>query len=67
MNDRVGYLANQAREPVSHYEHLEVGYNYRLWNLLAAFGRGQLKTLAERIDRRRQINERYRAALASVR
>ena len=60
---RVRYLATQAREPLPHYEHREVGYNYRLSNLLAAFGRGQLITLPERIARRRAINERYREAL----
>ena len=60
MSDRVRHLANQAREPVSHYEHVEVGYNnYRLSNLLAAFGRSQLATLQDRIDRRREINRRY--------
>jgi pyridoxal phosphate-dependent aminotransferase EpsN len=66
MSDRVRYLANQAREPVSHYEHVEVGYNYRLSNLLAAFGRSQLATLQARIDRRKEINFRYRSALEKV-
>lgn len=63
---RVRYLATQAREPFPHYEHTEVGYNYRLSNLLAAFGRGQLATLPERIARRRAINERYREVLSDV-
>src|SRR5690606_35834541 len=40
--DRVRYLSTQARQPVVHYEHTEVGYNYRLSNLLAALGRAQL-------------------------
>jgi dTDP-4-amino-4,6-dideoxygalactose transaminase len=60
---RARYLATQAREPLPHYEHREIGYNYRLSNLLAAFGRGQLATLQERIDRRQEINRRYREAL----
>jgi dTDP-4-amino-4,6-dideoxygalactose transaminase len=60
---RARYLATQAREPLPHYEHREVGYNYRLSNLLAAFGRGQLATLQQRIDRRQAINHRYREAL----
>lgn len=60
---RVRYLATQAREPLPHYEHKEIGYNYRLSNLLAAFGRGQLTTLPQRIERRRAINARYRDAL----
>jgi dTDP-4-amino-4,6-dideoxygalactose transaminase len=59
---RARYLATQAREPVAHYEHLEVGYNYRLSNLLAALGRGQLRGLDRRIQQRKAINERYRAA-----
>lgn len=66
MIDRARYLSTQAREPVVHYEHLAVGFNYRLSNLLAAVGRGQLRGLDDRIARRRAINERYRHALAEV-
>jgi len=61
--DRVRHLATQAREPVAHYEHLEVGYNYRMSNLLAAVGRGQLPTLPSKVAIRREINQWYRAAL----
>jgi len=64
--DRARYLATQARRPVPHYEHTEVGFNYRLSNLLAAFGRGQLATLDDRIARRRAIQARYREALVGV-
>ncbi len=64
MAHRVRYLATQARQDAPHYEHVEVGFNYRLSNLLAAFGRGQLTTLAERIARRRELRDRYREALA---
>ena len=64
--DRARYLATQARRPVAHYEHTEVGFNYRLSNLLAAFGRGQLATLDERIARRRAIQARYRQAFADL-
>jgi dTDP-4-amino-4,6-dideoxygalactose transaminase len=60
---RARYLASQARSPVLHYEHDEVGFNYRLSNLLAAVGRAQLAGLPRRIDRRHQINARYRSAL----
>jgi dTDP-4-amino-4,6-dideoxygalactose transaminase len=63
---RYRHLATQAREPAAHYEHTEVGFNYRLSNLLAAFGRGQLATLADRIERRRHIRERYAEHLAAV-
>ncbi|HKC58067.1 MAG TPA: aminotransferase class I/II-fold pyridoxal phosphate-dependent enzyme, partial [Vicinamibacterales bacterium] len=61
--ERVRHLATQAREPVAHYEHLEVGYNYRMSNLLAAVGRGQLATLAGKVAIRREINQWYRSAL----
>jgi dTDP-4-amino-4,6-dideoxygalactose transaminase len=66
LAQRVSFLATQAREATPHYEHREVGFNYRLSNLLAAFGRGQLSTLHERIERRRQLNERYKSSLASL-
>jgi len=61
--ERARFLASQAREPVVHYEHIELGYNYRLSNLLAALGRGQLGRLDRRVARRRAIFERYRSAL----
>lgn len=60
---RVRHLANQAREPVLHYEHREPGFNYRLSNLAAAVGVGQLQRLDEMIARRHQINTHYRAEL----
>ncbi len=59
-------LSTQAREPVAHYEHHRVGYNYRLPNLLAAVGRAQLESLAERVERRRQVYTRYARELAGV-
>ena len=63
---RARYLASQARQPARHYEHTEVGYNYRMSNLLAAVGRGQLEMLTERVEARRRIFERYREALVNV-
>ena len=63
---RARHLATQAREPFSHYEHTTVGYNYRLSNLLAAVGRAQLRGIASRIERRRQIDATYMARLASL-
>ena len=57
---RARYLATQAREPAPHYEHTTVGYNYRMSNLLAAVGRGQLRNLPAKIERRRAIKQRYR-------
>lgn len=58
-------LAAQAREPVAHYEHTMVGYNYRLSNLLAAVGRGQLRNLPDRVERRRATFEHYKQALSA--
>jgi dTDP-4-amino-4,6-dideoxygalactose transaminase len=59
-------LSTQAREPAPHYEHTEVGFNYRLSNLLAAVGRAQLEVLPARVTARRRINERYRELLADT-
>lgn len=61
---RARYLASQARQPAVHYEHTEVGYNYRLSNLLAAFGLAQLDRLQDNLKRRREIADRYAQALA---
>lgn len=63
---RARFLASQAREPAPHYEHRELGFNYRLSNLLAAVGRGQLRALADRVAARRRNFEAYRAALGSM-
>ena len=60
------FLATQAREPEIHYEHKELGYNYRLSNLLAAVGRGQLQVLDDRVKTRRSIFERYFNALSAI-
>lgn len=57
------HLATQAREPVPHYEHREVGYNYRLSNLLAALGSAQLRRLPAMIERRQAIRHQYVAGL----
>jgi dTDP-4-amino-4,6-dideoxygalactose transaminase len=63
---RAKHLSTQARMPAAHYEHEEVGYNYRLSNVLAAIGRGQLQHLSERVAARRANFETYRGALASL-
>jgi len=62
--DRARYLSTQARDPVQHYQHSTVGYNYRLSNLLAAVGRGQLRALDDRVASRRSNNAFYRRELA---
>lgn len=63
---RCRYLSTQARQPVVHYEHTEIGYNYRLSNILAALGRGQLSRLNCMIERRRAIRDRYVEALGDI-
>ncbi len=59
-------LSTQAREPAPHYEHVEIGFNYRMSNLLAALGRAQLETLGERVAVRRRLRDRYRQLLDGV-
>ncbi|TMV47507.1 aminotransferase class I/II-fold pyridoxal phosphate-dependent enzyme [Paenibacillus mesophilus] len=57
--DKIRFWSTQARDSAKHYQHSEVGYNYRLSNVLAAIGRGQLKVLDERIAARRKIFDTY--------
>jgi dTDP-4-amino-4,6-dideoxygalactose transaminase len=64
--ERARHLATQARDPAPHYEHSEIGFSYRLSNLCAAVGRGQLQRLPEKIARCREINRRYREGLADL-
>ena len=64
--ERARYLRQEAREPLPYYEHKEVGYNYRMSNLLAAIGRSQLKVLAERVKRRREIHGFYVQRLKEI-
>lgn len=66
ISAKVRYLATQARQPVVHYEHSDIGFNYRLSNLLAALGRAQLVRLDEMIERRRQHRSFYRRLFAGV-
>lgn len=63
---RARYLATQARQPAAHYEHTEIGYNYRMSNLLAALGRAQLSRLDEMIARRRAVRQLYRELFADI-
>ena len=64
--DRARYLSTQARQPTPWYEHTEVGYNYRMSNILAAIGRAQLAKLDAFISRRRAIRQMYVEALADI-
>ena len=63
---RARFLATQARDPAPHYQHSTIGYNYRMSNLLAAVGRGQLRLLPDRVQRRRRNFEYYDRALRGV-
>ena len=60
------FLSQQARDPFPHYEHSRIGYNYRMSNVLAAIGRGQLKVLDERVKRKREIFQYYNDALGEI-
>jgi dTDP-4-amino-4,6-dideoxygalactose transaminase len=60
MIENARYLATQARDPAPHYQHSQIGYNYRMSNVLAGIGRGQLEVLNDRISARRNNNERYK-------
>ena len=64
--NRARFLSTQARDPAPHYEHSNIGYNYRLSNLLAAVGRGQLERLDEKVARKRAINQFYRRTLENL-
>jgi dTDP-4-amino-4,6-dideoxygalactose transaminase len=60
---RARFLATQARESALHYEHQVIGYNYRMSNILAGVGRGQLCVLGQRVEARREVFEQYQTAL----
>jgi dTDP-4-amino-4,6-dideoxygalactose transaminase len=62
LADRARFLATQARDPAPHYQHSIIGYNYRMSNILAGVGRGQLKVLDQRVEARRAIFRRYSEA-----
>lgn len=59
-------LSTQAREPVVHYEHVELGYNYRMSNIIAGICRGQLEALDDRVEARRRIFEKYSEMLSDL-
>lgn len=63
---RARFLATQARDPAAYYQHSQLGFNYRMSNVLAGIGRGQLKVLEQRVSSRREIFNRYVAGLADV-
>ena len=64
--ERARFLATQARDPAPWYLHTQMGYNYRMSNILAGVGRGQLRVLEDRVAARRGVFDRYRAALSDL-
>lgn len=60
------FLATQARDNAPHYQHSQIGYNYRLSNVLAGIGCGQMEVLSERIEQRRRINMLYRSFFSNI-
>jgi dTDP-4-amino-4,6-dideoxygalactose transaminase len=66
ITSKARFLATQARDPAPHYQHSEIGYNYRLSNVLAGIGRGQLLVLSDRVAARRRNCEIYQQALGNL-
>ena len=64
--DKAQFWATQAREPEVHYQHEDIGYNYRMSNIIAGVGRGQLKVLEERVQQKRHIFETYKEGLKDI-
>jgi dTDP-4-amino-4,6-dideoxygalactose transaminase len=64
--DKARFLSTQARDNAPHYQHSEVGYNYRMSNIVAGIGRGQMEVLDERVAQRRANNKRYREFFSGV-
>ena len=63
---KVRFWATQSRDPARHYQHSEIGYNYRMSNIVAGIGRGQMKVIDEHIAKKRYIFERFSAAFADI-
>jgi dTDP-4-amino-4,6-dideoxygalactose transaminase len=61
------FLASQSRDDAPHYQHSEIGYNYRMSNILAGIGRGQMEVLSDRVKQRRKVNAWYRELLENRR
>jgi pyridoxal phosphate-dependent aminotransferase EpsN len=64
--EKARFLATQARDPAPYYQHSQVGYNYRMSNILAGIGRAQLEVLEDRVKARRAIFDRYVQALGDI-
>src|SRR5690625_228993 len=66
MIDKARFWATQSREPERHYEHKELGFNYRMSNIVAGIGRGQLKVLDDRVKKKQDIYNRYKEAFSDI-
>ncbi len=64
--EKAKFLSTQAKEPVRHYEHKELGYNYRMSNIIAGLGRGQLEVLDKRIEQKTKIYNAYKEGLKDI-
>jgi dTDP-4-amino-4,6-dideoxygalactose transaminase len=64
--DQARFLATQARDKAPHYQHSQIGYNYRMSNIVAGIGRGQMEVIEERVAQRRANNQRYRRFFEGV-
>lgn len=64
--EKAKFWGTQAREPGRHYEHKEIGYNYRMSNIVAGIGRGQLKVLEDRVQQKRHIFDTYKKGLEDI-
>jgi dTDP-4-amino-4,6-dideoxygalactose transaminase len=66
MIEKARFLATQARDAAPHYQHSHIGYNYRMSNVLAGIGRGQLEVLNDRVAARRNNFERYKQYFSNI-
>lgn len=64
--DRSRFLATQARDEAPHYQHSQIGYNYRMSNICAGIGRGQMEVLGERVEQRRKNHQYYQTQFAGI-
>ena len=64
--DQARFLATQARDEAPHYQHSQIGYNYRMSNIVAGIGRGQMEVLNDRVNQRRANNQRYRGFFKDI-
>ncbi len=64
--DKAKFLSTQARDEATHYQHSQIGYNYRMSNVVAGIGRGQMEVLNDRVKKRREINKRYREFFKNI-